>query len=324
MVDTSALRTQLLRESASQRRQSREMAEDALQTDGLLDSSREYFTAVLSVLTDLEAAGNTSGGGEATPSLPSADQANRRRQGGQRGGNQYGSYTVRYASDKQAAYLRHLFASRDYSGKVGPALAELNRAARELETGKIALRLASDAIDTLLTCPVVDHQEAVRLTERQEATIRKIAPRKAGGDAAVSTMLNVRGLSDVSDLSKDDASKLLNILFDSPWLPRETSAPSGNTDPVTEGMYQTSDGTVYKVQRSRDSGRLYAKRLDPDTQRFEYASGAMRKLTADDRMTLEAAAAYGKLYGVCCVCGRELTNEDSIEAGIGPICAQKI
>lgn len=34
-----------------------------------------------------------------------------------------------------------------------------------------------------------------------------------------------------------------------------------------------------------------------------------------------AAKAYGKAYGVCCVCSRTLTNDGSIERGIGPICA---
>jgi len=35
------------------------------------------------------------------------------------------------------------------------------------------------------------------------------------------------------------------------------------------------------------------------------------------------AKAYGRRFGVCCCCGRELTAEDSIEAGIGPICAER-
>lgn len=38
---------------------------------------------------------------------------------------------------------------------------------------------------------------------------------------------------------------------------------------------------------------------------------------------LVAAVKYGKLSGRCCSCGRELTNDGSIEAGIGPVCAQK-
>lgn len=38
---------------------------------------------------------------------------------------------------------------------------------------------------------------------------------------------------------------------------------------------------------------------------------------------LQSAIKYGKLSGRCCSCGRELTADGSIEAGIGPICAQK-
>jgi hypothetical protein len=38
---------------------------------------------------------------------------------------------------------------------------------------------------------------------------------------------------------------------------------------------------------------------------------------------LVAAVKYGKLSGTCCSCGRDLTNDGSIEAGIGPICASK-
>lgn len=38
---------------------------------------------------------------------------------------------------------------------------------------------------------------------------------------------------------------------------------------------------------------------------------------------LQAAMKYGKLSGVCCSCGREITADDSLERGIGPICAQR-
>ena len=33
--------------------------------------------------------------------------------------------------------------------------------------------------------------------------------------------------------------------------------------------------------------------------------------------------AYGKATGICCVCGRELTNEESVSLGIGPICRER-
>ena len=91
--------------------------------------------------------------------------------------------------------------------------------------------------------------------------------------------------------------------------------------PATEGMYRM-DGRIFKVQRAiHGSGHLYAKELTTDG--FVYAGGIVHKLNSSHRMTLEQAKEYGALYGTCCVCGIALTNEKSIAAGIGPVCATK-
>lgn len=103
------------------------------------------------------------------------------------------------------------------------------------------------------------------------------------------------------------------------------TVPAPRREPATEGMYRL-DGVIYKVQIAvHGSGKPYAKRLVQDGERwsFEYAPGAMRKLGSRHLLTLEEAKEFGALYGTCCVCGRTLTNETSIEAGIGPICASK-
>jgi hypothetical protein len=70
-----------------------------------------------------------------------------------------------------------------------------------------------------------------------------------------------------------------------------------------------------------ESGRLYAKVLRGG--RFVFAPGKIYELKPENRMTLDDAAAFGKLYGQCCVCGRTLTDEVSIANGIGPVCAGK-
>lgn len=97
---------------------------------------------------------------------------------------------------------------------------------------------------------------------------------------------------------------------------------------VTEaGMYKLGED-IYKVQKAvHGSGNLYAKKLVPgpefgDKAAFVYAPGAIKDLSANDRMTLDEAKAFGALYGTCCNCGRTLTDEGSIAAGIGPICAK--
>lgn len=111
------------------------------------------------------------------------------------------------------------------------------------------------------------------------------------------------------------------------WYARQAAGGSPVTvvapvsKPVTDGLYRMADGTIAKVQIAKNgSGNLYAKRLVVG-EGFAYEPGLIRRLTADMRMTLEEAAEFGKLYGVCCVCGRDLTDEASIAAGIGPVCA---
>lgn len=122
--------------------------------------------------------------------------------------------------------------------------------------------------------------------------------------------------------SKRDASLLIHNL---------DLAHRRETKPVVEeasieGMHRL-DSKIYKVQVAvHGSGRPYAKVLTSHGTTewsFEYAAGVVRRLSAETRMTLEEAKEWGALYGSCCVCSRTLTNEESIAAGIGPICAGK-
>ena len=107
---------------------------------------------------------------------------------------------------------------------------------------------------------------------------------------------------------------------------RQAQAPA---NPVTEiGMYLNAEGVAYRVKQSKSSGRLYASRFVPEAQaradRFVYEGGAVYRLDASMRMTLEQAKALGAQYSQCCVCGRDLSAEESVEAGIGPVCAGRL
>lgn len=48
-----------------------------------------------------------------------------------------------------------------------------------------------------------------------------------------------------------------------------------------------------------------------------------RRIVAAAADPKAAAIAYGKKFGSCCICGRELSNPASVELGIGPICASR-
>ena len=53
------------------------------------------------------------------------------------------------------------------------------------------------------------------------------------------------------------------------------------------------------------------------------AQGVRSKLEQISKDPLSAAVAYGRRTGSCACCGRDLTRHDSIERGIGPICAER-
>ena len=90
------------------------------------------------------------------------------------------------------------------------------------------------------------------------------------------------------------------------------------------GAVNLTDGGKYSENR-------WYGRIQPDGVLF--AGEAMRNLEHHEKKALwailcrmrdgEAEAVfseYGHTFGVCCLCGRELTNDKSVEMGIGPVC----
>lgn len=102
-------------------------------------------------------------------------------------------------------------------------------------------------------------------------------------------------------------------------LPVEVSAE------LDDGIYVLG-AAVVKVQHAvHGSGRQYAKQLDPETGKFEFVSGLVNQVRAHGRkMTMADAEQFGAVYGRCSVCGRTLTDEDSVANGIGPVCSGKL
>lgn len=122
--------------------------------------------------------------------------------------------------------------------------------------------------------------------------------------------------------SKSDASILIDHLL--------KAAPKADAAPITkvEPGYYVLDGQVYCVVESKsNAGRTYAKALvisDFGHASWQYAAGAVKALAHAAPLTLERAKELGHLHGICCICGRQLTDPNSVEAGIGPVCATKL
>ena len=155
-------------------------------------------------------------------------------------------------------------------------------------------------------------------TERQVDYLRSLlASRKV--DADYRADLESRLADGILD--KGRASDAISALRVAP----KAAAPSKPN--VEEGMYRKG-GVIFRVHRSRESGNLYAKRLELDLMgsgkpSFVYAKGAIMSITTDDKMSRDDAKAFGVETGICCVCSAYLTDAKSVAEGIGPVCAKR-
>lgn len=224
------------------------------------------------------------------------------------------------ASEAQISFIQTLVTQRE-TDQIGTFPA---RTLREIQEG----------------LPVSKSRASSLITALKAAKVREDAPIQAGPAATpaqialIQKMADEQGRtlhSDLKCLTKEAASDLITY-----FMERRDNATSTKPEvsSISEGMYRTPDGEIYKVQVAvHGSGRLYAKKLveldEPRqlrkgtrTHEFAYAEGALRKLTPEMKMTLEQAKEWGSLYGTCCKCGLVLTKEESIEAGIGPVCSE--
>ncbi len=125
-------------------------------------------------------------------------------------------------------------------------------------------------------------------------------------------------------LSKTGASK--RIEETAAWLNENRPERAVTTD-IEDGFYELGDGRIIKVIHAvHGSGHQYGKVLNIETGKFEMAVGIVREVRATGKRIdtdQQRCAELGKLYGICMCCGLELTDETSIEVGIGPICRAK-
>lgn len=204
---------------------------------------------------------------------------------------------VKEASQKQLKWLRDLLESKDYSAF--PA-------------------------DWRGWCDTIRGQFAACVGEGYEA-------------GALNTWLLINGRIPVSHedfqrvLPKLQAAQQVKVAI--PGLPGVMVEKPVAVAEVEDGVYKVGV-TIFKVKHSQ-TGKQWAHKLVVDSERlgekgghvagkFVYAGTVARNgITPEAKLTYEAAKEFGALYGVCCCCGRLLTNELSIHLGIGPVCGDR-
>ena len=93
---------------------------------------------------------------------------------------------------------------------------------------------------------------------------------------------------------------------------------------LTPGLYRTGEGELREVKLTRN-GQLVGYSIDNETAERDYLGKAgLRGLTLDNQLSESEAQEFGKRTGTCVCCGRELTNEESRNLGIGPVCREKM
>lgn len=175
-------------------------------------------------------------------------------------------------------------------------------------------------------------------TEKQLTTIANMWSRKqiefSGKDLETAThaVYIVKGKEDGLDVSGinhptlKDASSVIDQIFKAPWKPREegTKPESGRVDikSIEPGFYRNptdSESRVIRVKVSR-SGFPFAGYVDGEA----YVRGLIKDVKPEWKISVDEIRAYGRETGMCMVCSRELTNPESIESGIGPVCEGRL
>jgi hypothetical protein len=210
---------------------------------------------------------------------------------------------------------------------------------------KIKTQLPKENEMNTNTLPQVPTQIAVDTvtgaTEKQIAFMDKLMAKVAekvegitsteaqGALAACKAITDYRSNGGV--MSKRQASALIDTLikltemnYGTPVTPATQPAFVPKV-PAPLGIYRQDD-KIYCVRKARQSERVYAYQLiliNGREPRWEYVAGKVYDLKVEDMISLEVAQEYGRKTGICCICGRFLTDEESVTKGIGPVCERK-
>lgn len=159
----------------------------------------------------------------------------------------------------------------------------------------------------------------------------------AGDDDDRNTAVNALGAvakgAQMGKLSVPQSSEFIDALIAQrdEWRRTRSHSPQNGEPKASDpdpGMYRGEDGTIYRVYLGQKSGYMLVKQLvGNDTTGYEYSylGRAAYRLPADAKpLPLEEAKAFGRMTGTCCVCARRLDNPESVDAGIGPVCAGRM
>lgn len=181
---------------------------------------------------------------------------------------------------------------------------------------------------------VLQHRRGRELTEKQVAAAKNMLDKIAKTNAQKAAAEKIMAKVDLSPIEAAFAAAMAKGLS-SPVLRAEglNIKLSWDSNPQKQSLHVSN-------RRGRTAGRIEggrlvrptAEALEPDFASYTFKndwSEVTVERTAIDALALiakdpgAAAVRHGKVTGRCSCCGKELTNDESIKLGIGPICRSK-
>jgi hypothetical protein len=155
------------------------------------------------------------------------------------------------------------------------------------------------------------------LTERQLATVQRLAAKAAertAGRAAQAAQqqeqvksIDVANIVDCFQRAREAGLKRFTLRFDGCHFQVDRNT---TTIWVSESGYGTA-----KFGRIVDGVYKPGRDTTPEV---------IAKVAEISKDPMAAASAYAQITSSCSVCGKHLENQDSVDAGIGPVCAGRI
>jgi hypothetical protein len=240
--------------------------------------------------------------------------------------NQYGTFQVSYASEKQTAYIKALMDRKDLSA-ADPKKLDIAKLREQVAALQVNKKAASAIIDTLLALPDAVLVETLRpASDKQKAFVRTLLAEREGNPTAeaIRGALNVARTS--SQLTAAVVSDAITRLLELPKNQAKVEAPAGRYAlPAEDGHF-----VFYKVDRPTEgkwAGYVFVKQLvgsvgSWDEQRLsrQTADSTLARIAADPE---EAARMFGIKAKACGMCASPLSNVRSRAAGYGETCAAK-
>ena len=156
------------------------------------------------------------------------------------------------------------------------------------------------------------------LTERQMETVQRLTGQDAERQAARAVEQATRAETapvvsvEAIEVAFNNA-KQARVKFPKLRLDTFVFSPAGENSKNAGAIYIKSKGDGVYLGKVM-GGRLFTSR--------DCTTEASERITAVASDPKQAAVAYGMKFGACSVCGRQLTDSDSVARGIGPICAE--